>query len=667
MENSKIRTGSAFPLGALRQKGGFNFAIYSENPVLELVVAPFDCPDDIVRIPLDPQIHRTGCVWHIFYETDHTVIYYAYKVLYEGKNVLAIDPYAKLIDSRNTFGNNCWQEGTYKTKPLGIAFLHAVYDWESDRPARVDSKDLIVYEMHVRGFTEHVSSNTQYPGTYRGVIDKIPYLQDLGVTAVEFLPLHEFNEADNYRKNTKTGEPLCNFWGYATLNFFCPMMRYSTSDNPIEALHEFKDMVKALHKAGISVIVDVVFNHTGEGNEQGPVMSFKAFAESTYYLKNEQNYFLNYTGCGNTVNCNHPIVQDMIIDSLRYWATELHIDAFRFDLASILTRGQDGSVLKTAPLIERITQDPVLSHCALIAEPWDAAGLHQVGYFYQSHFEGPECWLEWNDDFRSVIRNFIKGTPNYAGRFATKICGSQDIYGHSGRPINSINFVTCHDGFSLRDVVSYNEKHNDENGEYNQDGMNNNDSWNCGHEGPTDTPKIVHLRHKQMKNFCLALMCSAGVPMFVMGDEYGHTKNGNNNTWCLDTKQNWLLWDEMQQSSELYRFWKKLIHFRKSTSYFRRARFFHGEEITWHGPQPNKPDWDAKSQFVAFSLDDLYIAFNASPSQKLITLPGPHAWRLVIDTHAESPNDFPDEQKGQACSLKKIKIAPYSALMLQSE
>lgn len=662
---SQYSSGTPFPLGATREKSGFNFALFSEVQVLELVIATPTSPEACLYVPLDPERNKTGQVWHLFYETDESMLYYAYTIKDGDTKRLVQDPYARLVHTGNSFGDNAYQSKTYETKPIGIAFTNRTFDWEDDKPLQLDSKNLIIYEMHVRGFTKDSSSKVSCPGTYSGVIEKIPYLKKLGINAIEFLPLHEFNEADNFRKNPKTKEPLCNFWGYSTLSFFSPMQRYSSYNDPIEALYECKKMVRELHKAGIEVIVDVVFNHTGEGNEQGPKISWKALAETTYYLKNSEGYYLNFSGCGNTLNCNHPIVADMIIDSLRYWVSELHVDGFRFDLASILMRDQDGQVLETAPLIERITQDPVLSHCKLIAEPWDAAGAHQVGHFYQSHWGKPETWLEWNDSFRSVVRNFIKGTPGFAGYFATKLCGSQDVYGHSGSPANSVNFITCHDGFTLCDLVSYNHKHNSDNGEDNRDGMNNNDSWNGGVEGPTKQKSIQTLRTRQMKNFCVALLCSIGVPMFLMGDEYGHSKKGNNNTWCQDNALNWFLWDEANENSELFSFWSKMISFRKNTHYFRRAAFFAKDELEWHGKEPNHPDWGLGSKIVAFTVDDLYVAFNADHTSKFLTLPGTGKARCIVNTAEKAPCDFIENPDSQKIVNGKIKVSPYSAVVLR--
>lgn len=652
------KNGKPFPLGATREQSGFNFAVYSEVDVQELVIAHFDKPDTLIRLPLQ----KTGSIFHTFYKTDANALYYAYVV----SDRLVLDPYARLIHSNSIFGQSIWKDRLYEKKPVSIAFQDPEFNWENDKSPEIDSEDMIIYELHIRGFTKDRSSNSKHPGTCSALTEKISHLQKLGINAVEFLPIHEFNESENFRLNPVTKEQLCNFWGYSTINFFSPMQRYSSFENPLDSLHEYKEMIKALHKAGMLVILDVVFNHTGEGNEFGPVLSFKAFGESSYYLKNQDGHFLNFSGCGNTLNCNHPVVSDMIINSLRYWLTELHVDGFRFDLASIFSRGQDGSVLPASPLIERITQDPILSHCKLIAEPWDAAGLHQVGHFYKNAWEGPDAWIEWNDDFRTVVRNFIKGTAGFAGRFATKLCGSQDIYGTSGRPVNSVNYVTAHDGFSLRDLVSYNEKHNFENGENNADGMDQNDSWNCGHEGTTRSKNIQNLRMRQMKNFCLALMCSVGVPMITMGDEYGHSKNGNNNTWCHDSERSWFLWDELEKNEELFSFWQKMIAFRKNTHYFRRTSFFELGEVDWHGIEPYKPDWSSESQFVALSHGSLYIAFNAHPSPKTLILPEGKNWRPIIQTHEKGPNDFVDVNNAPVVRSGKIRLGSYSALLCVS-
>ncbi len=631
----KTVASTPFPLGAVKKATGWNFAVYSKHPVEELVYAPLNTPKKIKKAALT----QTGFIWHVFIETNETELLYAYRV--NGK--LLIDPYAKLIKSGSTFGENAYSSKLYESTPIGVAFADDGFSWNGDSPPNRDIRDLIIYEMHVRAFN----------GTYKGLIEKIPYLKELGINAIELLPIFEFDEADCIQVNPKTKEKLLNFWGYQPLSFFAPMLRYAASDNPIDGLKECKEMVKACHKEGIEVILDIVFNHTGEGNQDGRTISWKGFSESDYYLKSESDGYLNYSGCGNTLNCNHPVVSDMLIDSLRYWVVEMHVDGFRFDLASILMRGQDGGVLEASPLLERITQDPILSKTKLIAEPWDAAGLHQVGHFFQSPWLGPEQWLEWNDDYRMSVRKFLKGTPGFAGKFATKICGSEDIYGQEGGPLNSINYIACHDGFTLRDLVSYQNKHNEENGEQNRDGGMYDDTWNCGVEGPTTNREILTLREKQMKNFCVALMVSIGVPMIHMGDEYGHTKRGNNNTWCQDNDLNWFNWHAIKQNKQLVTFWKMLIEFRKSHDCLRRKTFFAPGEIQWHGEQPNKPNWSPSSHLVAYTIDNLYIAFNAGPSKVAITLPE-GSWKVEISSEAAHP----------VIDHNHLRMAPFSSIIL---
>ncbi len=656
-----------FPLGATKVPLGWNFAVYSQNPVKELVIAPLQDPKDITRLPLDPQKNRTGAIWHIFIPTNEQELLYGYQV---GDNLL-VDPYAKLIASGNTFGNNAYTHKRYKKEPIGVAFVEDNCNWEDDRPPNLQGKDLIIYEMHLRALTMSPTSHSHYPGTYRGVIDKIPYFTQLGINAIEFLPIFEFDETDCINNNPKTNKRLCNFWGYQPLSFFSPMQRYSTSNDPLEALKECKEMVKALHKAGIDVILDIVFNHTGEGNQLGHTISWKGFSEDDYYIKDDNGNYLNYSGCGNTLNCNHPVVADMLIESLRYWVVEMHVDGFRFDLASILMRGQDGKVLESSPLLDRITQDGILSRTKLIAEPWDAAGLHQVGHFFQSAYKGPEEWLEWNDDYRTTVRKFIKGTPGYAGKFATKLCGSQDLYGKDGSPLNSINYVTCHDGYTLRDLVSYEQKHNEENGEENRDGMQLYDSWNSGVEGETNDAHIEVLRQRQMKNFCVALLISSGVPMIQSGDEYGHTKFGNNNTWCQDNDLNWFQWQNLEAAGSLLHFWKEMIQFRKENPVLTRKTFFTPDDIEWHGIKPNQPDWSPNSHFVACSIldhedrNDLYIAFNAIGEPTTVTIPSApknKAWFLVINTSHLPPQDICHKP----LTTSELKMAPFSCLILKA-
>jgi isoamylase len=664
-------TGNPFPLGATQADGGWNFSIYSQNEVLSLCLANQDAPNNIQEIPLDPIKNRTGSLYHIFIKTDATCLYYGYKVKgYE--NTILIDPYAKLLDTGNEFGNNFWG----KKKLYAIATQDKSFDWEGDMPLQLPQEDLVVYEMHVRGFTRDPSSKVKHPGTFSGIIEKIPYLKQLGINSVELLPIQEFDESEYTRINPKTLENLYNYWGYSPLNFFAPMQRYASSKNPLDAVTEFKELVKALHKANIEVILDIVYNHSGEGNEHGKVLSWKGFSNNDYYIMGPNGEYMNYSGCGNTFNCNNPITQDLIIEALRHWAVEYHIDGFRFDLASILVRGCDGRLLAEPPLLERITHDPILKDRKLIAEPWDAAGMHQVGSFFQSAYGEQSHWNEWNDDYRNVVRRFIKGTQGYTGRFATKISGSEDIYGRSASPLNSVNFITCHDGFTLRDLVSYNQKHNQANGEDNRDGFDFNDSWNCGVEGETTQIDALRLRERQMKNFMLALTVSQGIPMVLMGDEYGHSKKGNNNTWCQDNQLNWFLWDALPKNESFMRFYESVIAFRHGNPLLKRKSFLKKDEVDWHGEIPFQPDWSAFSSFIAFTLkdkethNDLYIAFNASANPVMATLPPApfgYDWSWIVNTAESAPQDFISKETNMKVDDKKVKIISYSAIMLLAQ
>jgi isoamylase len=512
-----LSTGSPLPFGISFQPNGVNFSLFSKNATA--VTLNLFLPKDsepIYEIPLDPEINKTGDVWHIFVENISDGLHYAYNVdgpfdqekghHFDSKK-LVIDPYARALSS-----NSEW--GTDEKMPLrGILLKPASLDWEKDKPPNIPMEEMIIYEMHVRGFTRDPSSRISHPGTFLGVIEKIPHLKALGINVVELLPIHAFNECENILINPKTKERLFNYWGYSTINFFAPMNKYATDKH--QAIREFRAMVSALHKAGIEIILDVVFNHTAEGGENGPTISFKGIEHSIYYMLGAKGELLNFSGCGNTFNCNHPVARELIRTSLRYWVSEMHVDGFRFDLASILGRATDGTPLSSPPLLELIALDPVLANTKLIAEAWDAGGLYQVG-----SFPSWGVWAEWNGKYRDVVRRFIKGTPNMTGAFVTAICGSSDLYSKGRTPAHSINFITAHDGFSLADLVAYNEKHNLENGENNRDGNNQNDSWNCGTEGPTDNKKILELRERQMRNFHVALMVSLGVQMILMGDEY---------------------------------------------------------------------------------------------------------------------------------------------------
>ncbi len=646
----QIENGTSSPLGVTKIPGGFNFAVYAaaeKDVFLHLFSTGEHVP--FAKIPMQ----RTESIWHVAVKNLHCLFDYGIFI----DNHLLIDPYA-----RNTNASNIWGDPFYNEyKPLG-RYSESSYDWEGDSPPNLPFQDLIIYEMHLRGYTEDPSSHVKHPGTFLGMIEKIPHLKELGINAVELMPIFEFDECDNPRKNPKTGKKLFNYWGYNTINFFSLMNRFGTID-------DFKTLVKELHKNKIEVILDVVYNHTGEGNESGRTFSFRGLDNKTYYILGPKGEYYNYSGCGNTFNCNVPVVTTLIVDSLRYWVTEMHVDGFRFDLASILTRDPQGQPLGDPPVVKKITEDPLLKNVKLIAEAWDAAGLYQVG-----HFPAYGKWAEWNGRYRDAVRLFIKGTDGVAGAFAGALAGSQDLYGNSNRkPYHSINFVTAHDGFTLHDLVSYNQKHNEANGENNQDGANDNESWNCGHEGETSNIHILQLRQRQMKNFLVALFVSLGTPMVLMGDEYGHTHSGNNNTWCHDGPPNAFLWNKLPQEKNLLHFWKSLIHLRRTNPLLRRAEFLKPEDIDWHGTVPFHPDWGPTSRFVSYTLKDhnrehhLYIAFNATPNRPNIQLPPPPShkkWYRLVDTALAPPHDFMDHPTQQPPLKTMCRMEGYSSLIL---
>jgi len=675
MASSKCiaNNGYAAPLGASRMAEGTNFALFSQHA--QAVVLRLFYPDEqnpFLEIKLDPKANKTGWIWHVFMCNLPDDIEYSYRIegpknpskglLFDSTHDL-LDPYARGVNTSHT-----WGERKEDQKPLRGKVIHSMpFDWGKDLSPQIPMQDLIIYEMHTRAFTIDSSSKVKHPGTFKGIIEKIPYLKSLGINAIELLPVFEFNECDNLLKNPHTGEPLQNFWGYSTINFFSPMSRFGSTVNSYTAIDEFKMLVKEMHKNGIEVILDVVYNHTGEGDENGPHLSFRGIDNSIYYILGPEGHYMNFSGCGNTFNCNHPVITKLIMDSLRYWVSEMHVDGFRFDLASILTRDKNGTPLKDPPLIETICNDPILANTKLIAEAWDAAGLYQVG-----SFPGGSRWSEWNGKYRDTVRRFIKGTENQTGLFAHALSGSDDLYEQNKQPYNSINFITAHDGFTLTDLVTYQEKHNEENGEENRDGDNHNESWNCGIEGPSKNHKIEQLRDRQKRNFLTALFLSQGTPMLLMGDEYGHTRNGNNNAWCQDNHLNWFLWNELEKNKNFFRFCSQLIHFRKNHSLLKRTEFLKNEDITWHGAEPFSPNWEPSSRFLAFTLKDhqnghdLYIAFNSHFESLTIHLPpSPQfkKWYRIIDTSLESPEDFLENPQIHGAIKYTHQMKDHSAFM----
>ncbi|KAK9757642.1 hypothetical protein RND81_01G176200 [Saponaria officinalis] len=677
----KFLPGQAFPLGVSEIDNGINFVIFSQHAtsVALCLLLPDKSGDrrndEMMEFKLNPEVNRTGDIWHIFIEgLPLSGVLYGYRMdglqdwqqghRYDSSFIL-IDPYAKFIEGRRLFGdpNNKLSMfmGTYD-------FDGPSFDWGDEMNPNIPEKDLVIYEMNVRAYTMDESSglDPNVRGSYRGIIDKIPHLLELGINAVELLPVFEFDEMELQRRPNPR-EHMINTWGYSTINFFAPMSRYASSGGgPVKAALEFKEMVKALHNAGIEVILDVVYNHTNEADDEHPyTTSFRGIDNKVYYMVDDGR-LMNFSGCGNTLNCNHPVVMELVLDSLRYWVTEYHVDGFRFDLASVLCRGIDGSPLDAPPLVRAIAKDEVLSKCKVIAEPWDCGGLYLVG-----KFPNWDRWAEWNGKYRDDVRRFVKGDCGMKGHFATRIAGSADLYRVNKRkPYHSINFVIAHDGFTLYDLVSYNFKHNEENGEGGNDGCNDNFSWNCGFEGETMDPDIVALRSRQMKNFHLALMISQGTPMMLMGDEYGHTRFGNNNSYGHDTHINHFQWTKLEEKKgDHFRFFAEAIKFRRSHDILKRESFLDEKDVTWH-----EDNWgNTESKFLAFTIHgengrDIYLSFNAHDYFVKTAIPSPpqnRRWLRVVDTNLKSPDDFVSE--GIAGIGSTYNVAPFSSILLEAK
>ncbi|PLX51289.1 MAG: glycogen debranching enzyme GlgX [Desulfobulbaceae bacterium] len=683
--------GVPLPLGVSFHEDWVNFSLFCRHG--EQVSLLLFLPGHTKKwqeLVLDQTVNRTGDIWHIQIWGLPAVIDYGFRVVgpydpegsghcYDHKRLL-LDPYAKGLSNGGSWGELFELKAGNETERdfvrRGIV-SHDDFDWGVDRPLNIPLKDSIIYELHVRGFTCHESAAVEHPGTYLGLVQKIPYLLELGVTAVEIMPVFEFVENEQFFRDPETGDFLKNYWGYNPIAFFAPKAAYAASGTSNGQIREFKEMVKAFHQAGIEVILDVVFNHTGEGDYQGNMFSFRGLDNPIYYLLDDNNQYLNFSGCGNTFNCNHPLVRNFIMDCLRYWVVDMHVDGFRFDLASILGRGPDGEILSNPPMVEQIAEDPVLANTKIIAEAWDAAGVYQVGSF-STH----RRWAEWNGRFRDDVRSFMCGYDNSVAALATRIAGSSDLYKWSERtPYNSINFITSHDGFTLLDLVSYNDKHNLRNGEDNRDGDNHNISWNSGEEGPTSDPVVNALRRTRLRTMAVILMLSQGVPMLVAGDEFGRTQLGNNNAWCQDNELSWLNWQLAEENKEQLRFFRMLIALRRRHHIFRRCEFFsdleHAPEITWQTTQPGEMDWSPENHCLAFHLhgdmvqgerdDDFFVMLNSSLESCRFTLPpagGRSSWRRLIDTAAPSPADIVSEDEAPPMRKKRVEVAGMAAVVL---
>jgi glycogen operon protein len=676
--------GRSSPLGATVTEGGVNFSIFSRSANwVELLL--FDHDDDsrpAHTIHIDPSTSRTYHYWHTFVPGLKAGQLYGYRV--HGPNAGAIghrfDPSKVLLDP---YGRGVVVPAAYSRKAAqaegdnaafamkSVVVDPSAYDWQGDVPLRRPSSRTIIYEMHVRGFTRHPSSGVppRKRGTYVGLIEKIPHLSQLGITAVELMPVFQFDTQD-------CPPDRVNYWGYAPVSFFAPHQAYSSRRDPIGPVDEFRDMVKALHKAGIEVILDVAYNHTAEGDDQGPTLCFRGLENSAYYILDpDRSRYANYSGTGNTLNANHPIVRRMILDSLRYWVEQMHVDGFRFDLASILARDLEGHVLANPPVLWDIETDPVLSGVKIIAEAWDAAGLYQVGSFIG------DSWKEWNGRFRDDVRSFLRGDENSVGKFADRLLGSVEIYGREEREAEqSVNFVTCHDGFTLNDLVSYNHKHNQSNGENGRDGCCDDRSWNCGVEGPTTDPEIERLRNRQIKNFLTVTLLSLGVPMILMGDEARRTQGGNNNAYSADDESSWFDWTLIEKHFEIHRFVKLLIARRllrdvePEEQRMTLNEFLNHATKAWHGTKLNQPDWNHWSHCIALEAELpkekllFHTIWNSYWEPLEFQLPASRggAWRRWIDTFSASPQDIVPWQAAPTVSGGLYQVGPRSVVVVYS-
>jgi glycogen operon protein len=669
----RISRGQCHPFGATPRGDGVNFALFSRHgQAVHLLLYQEGQEEPLAEIALDPAINRTGDVWHIFVSGLPADVLYAYRVngpfhpraghRFQARAIL-LDPYARALSGGHPWGARAEANG--RPARLGRV-VDDDFDWEGDVPPRTPLAETVIYELHLRGFTRHPSSGAKHPGTFLGLCEKIPHLKALGVTAVQLMPVLEFDEHDNPRRNPHTGAPLVNYWGYAPLSFFAPKAGYAA--RPGQQGRELKELVKQLHRAGIEVILDVVYNHTCEGNEHGPALSFRGLDNALYYMLDREGRYYNYSGCGNTLNGNHPVVRRMVLDSLVELVTEYHVDGFRFDLASVMSRGADGKVLEVPPLLEEIAGHPVLAGCKLIAEPWDAAGLSQLG-----KFPAWGRWAELNGAFRDDVRRFVRSEAGAAAALAKRICGSLDLYGDAPAGArHSVNFVTSHDGFTLHDLVSYEHKHNLANGEGNADGWDHNFSYNCGAEGPTSDGHVLALRQRQMRNFLVLLMVSQGVPLLLMGDELGRTQGGNNNAYCQDDETSWLDWSLAGRNGGLLRFTSLLIALRKRYFAVSREQFVH--RLSWHGNAVGKPDWTGQARTLALQvqgghgLPHLYVLFNAHWEQQRFALPpadGQLRWRRLLDTNLAPPDDIVEERQAVPLSPGDHYLAaPRSSVIL---
>ena len=708
---TNLLPGSPEPLGPAVKPDGINFAVHSSGAVrVELLL--FDNiadqrPSQV--IPLSPETNRTGDIWHIFVEGLPNETLYnlraggPYEPARNGTRFnihkTLLDPYAPAVTGDFDwlhgdalgYDNSKAEDPDRQLRPSTVENVRGAprcvayrsdFDWEGDQHPDIPIEESIIYEVNVRGFTRHHSSESDMAGTYRGFMETIPHLKNLGVTAVELLPIMEFDQFDSPFRDPVTGERLANAWGYNTVAFFAPESHYSYFGKLGSQVDEFKLLVRELHRHGIEVILDVVFNHTREGNHFGPTVNFKGLDNNVYYmLSPKPEFYMDFTGCGNTFNCNHPVVRKFILDCLRYWVTEMHVDGFRFDLAAVFAIDVDQQPKGKTPIIHEIETDPVLARIKLIAEPWSIQ-QYLLGSFSDRR------WAEWNGKFRDAVRKFVKGDPGITGELATRVAGSYDLFAPNPdserSPFHSINFVTCHDGFTLNDLVSYNEKHNERNGEGNRAGTNDNNSWNCGIEGPADDPGVEQLRNQQIKNFLSILFLAQGTPMLLYGDEMRRTAEGNNNTVFQDNSLNWINWENAKKHAEILRFTKLIIAFRRRHRIVRRWRYLTPEttetpilrHISWHGVKPDQADFSGTSRFIAWTLEafqtndrsdvPIYVASNAYWEPLTIELPETEGrrWYRVVDTSLPSGEDIVAEEEAFFLPEKSYLIRPRATIVL---
>ena len=669
----EVRPGFYDINGATAIPGGVNFTVHSRGATsVELLLFHREQDEPFAVLPF-PEHYRIGNVYSmIVFKLNIQEFEYAYRVdgpyepergLIYDKTRYLLDPYAKAVTGQSGWG---------KTQPHGQHYKARVvkddFDWGSTRNPLIPMEDLIIYELHVRGYTMDDSSNVRCPGTFAGLMEKLPYLEELGVNAVELMPIFEFDEMLDYRE--VDGQKLYNYWGYNTVSFFAPNTSYTASAEYNREGNELKRFIQACKQKGIEVYLDVVFNHTAEGNEMGPFFSFKGFDNNIYYLLTPEGYYYNFSGCGNTLNCNHPIVHQMILDCLRYWVTTYRVDGFRFDLASILGRDENGAPMVSPPLLQAMAFDPILGDVKLIAEAWDAGGLYQVGTF-----PAWNRWAEWNGRYRDDMRRYLKGDGGMAQAAALRLTGSRDIYDAAARGNASVNFLTCHDGFTLRDLYTYSHKHNEANGWNNTDGANDNNSWNCGAEGETDDPQINALRGRMVRNAFALLMCSRGIPMFLAGDEFGNTQHGNNNAYCQDNATSWLDWSLLEKNRGLFEFFRYMIRFRKAHRVL-RANTNNGAcgfpDVSFHGTAPWKEEFGGHDHYVGVMFAGweresgpqvVYVASNAywcELEAELPQLPASMSWHLVVSTWQEEQGAY--LQRGN-----RFTIGPRSVLVFEAK